>query len=141
MFSLCIPAFAADPTDKYVVGHVFTQEEVDRFWNDHTAQPYVSIESTVKLNRNTTGFHGTGCGYFTADAQTVTFVITNAPGASTYNVGLLDSHGNAVSDWFEEVPINNPVGFRNLIVGEEYHFVVSSNDVPERGCTANYEVY
>ena len=47
MFSLCIPAFAADPTDKYVVGHVFTQEEVDRFWNDHTAQPYVSIESTV----------------------------------------------------------------------------------------------
>ena len=141
MFSLCIPAFAADPADKYVVGHVFTQEEVDRFWNDHTAQPYVSIESTVKLNRNTTGFQGTGCGYFTADAQTVTFVITNAPGASTYNVGLLDSHGNAVSDWFKEVPINNPVGFRNLIVGEEYHFVVSSNDVPERGCTANYEVY
>ena len=88
MFSLCIPAFAADPTDKYVVGHVFTQEEVDRFWNDHTAQPYVSIESTVKLNRNTTGFQGTGCGYFTED-----------------------------------------------------HFVVSSNDVPERGCTANYEVY
>lgn len=44
MFSLCIPAFAADPTDKYVVGHVFTQEEVDRFWNDHTAQPYVSPE-------------------------------------------------------------------------------------------------
>ena len=126
---------------KYVVGHVFTQEEVDRFWNDHTAQPYVSIESTVKLNRNTTGFQGTGCGYFTADAQTVTFVITNAPGASTYNVGLFDSHGNAVSDWFEEVPMNNPVGFRNLIVGEEYHFVVSSNDVPERGCTANYEVY
>ena len=63
------------------------------------------------------------------------------PCASTYNVGLLDSHGNAVSDWFEEVPINNPVGSRNLIVGEEYHFVVSSNDVPERGCTANYEVY
>ena len=91
MFSLCIPAFAADPTDKYVVGHVFTQEEVDRFWNDHTAQPYVSIESTVKLNRNTTGFQGTGCGYFTADAQTVTFVITNAPGASTYNVGLLQT--------------------------------------------------
>ena len=92
------------------------------FGNDHTAQPYVSIESTVKLNRNTTGFQGTGCGYFTADAQTVTFVITNAPGASTYNVGLLDSHGNAVSDWFEEVPINNPVGSRNLIVGEELPF-------------------
>lgn len=79
-------------------------------------------------------------GYFNSFPITA-FVITNAPGASTYNVGLLDSHGNAVSDWFEEVPINNPVGFRNLIVGEEYHFVVSSNDVPERGCTANYEVY
>lgn len=141
MCSLCISSFAAEPSEKYVVGHVFTQEEVDQFWNGHMVQPYVSIESTVKLNRNTTGWQGIGCGYFTADAETVTFVISNAPGASTYNVGLVDSHGNPVSDWFKEIPINNPVGFRYLIIGEEYHFVVSSNDVPERGCTAKYEVY
>ena len=63
MFSLCIPAFAADPADKYVVGHVFTQEDMDRFW---TVQPSERIASTVKLNRNTTGAQGTGCGYFTA---------------------------------------------------------------------------
>ena len=138
MFSLCIPAFAADPADKYVVGHVFTQEDMDRFW---TVQPSERIASTVKLNRNTTGAQGTGCGYFTADAQDVTFMITNAPGALTYNVGLLDSQGNAVTDWLKEVPVNNPVGFSGLNIGEEYHFVVSSNDVPERGCTANYEVY
>ena len=71
----------------------------------------------------------------------MTFMITNAPGALTYNVGLLDSQGNAVTDWLREVPVNNPVSFTGLTIGEEYHFVVSSNDVPERGCTANYEVY
>ena len=58
-----------------------------------------------------------------------------------YNVGMLDSHGNPVSDWYPNVPVNNPVNFRYLIPGEEYHFVVSSSDVPEKGCTAVYEVY
>lgn len=54
---------------------------------------------------------------------------------------MLDSHGNPVSDWYPNVPVNNPVNFRYLIPGEEYHFVVSSSDVPEKGCTAVYEVY
>ena len=138
MFSLCIPALAADSEARDVTAHIFTQEDMDRFW---TVQPSERIVSTVKLNRNTTGAQGTGCGYFTADAQDVTFMITSAPGALTYNVGLLDSQGNAVTDWLREVPVNNPVSFTGLTIGEEYHFVVSSNDVPERGCTANYEVY
>ena len=82
MFSLCIPAFAADPADKYVVGHVFTQEDMDRFW---TVQPSERIARPVTLNRNTTGAQGTGCGYFTAHAQAVTVVLTNATGALPSN--------------------------------------------------------
>lgn len=147
LFSLGITAFAVDNNGKYVVGHVLTQEETEEFWTVHNEKVGQSMKlslpmmATVKLNRNINGFQGIGCGYIVAETTDVSFVISNAPGASTYNVGMVDSHGNPVSDWYPNIPINNPVNFRNLIIGEEYHFVVSSSDVPERGCTATYEIY
>lgn len=147
LVSLSLPAFAAEGSEMPVVGHVLTQEETELFWAEHQKKVDMNVllslpmMATVKLNRNVDGFQGVGCGYFVAEDSNVSFVISNAPGASTYNVGMLDSHGNPVSDWYPNVPVNNPVNFRYLIHGEEYHFVVSSSDVPEKGCTAVYEVY
>lgn len=142
LVSLCTSAFAADHVDKYVVGHVLTEEETAEFWREHNTSlaAELPLSSTVRLPVNVDGHQGNGCGYFTAESENICFVITNAPGAESYNVYLADSHNNAVSEYYRKVPINNPVAFRDLIIGEEYHFVVSSNDL-SKACTANYEVY
>lgn len=143
LMSLCTGAFATESMEKpekYVTVHVYTPEETADFWREHNTSLYTYIKGTVQLRRNIDGTQGIGCGYFTAESDTIDFVITNAPGALTYNVYLADSHNNAVSSCRFENNINDPVGFRDLIIGEEYHFVVSSNDIP-RACTANYEVY
>ena len=144
MFSLSITSFAAEAPvsdEFYVVGHVLTQEETAEFWQLHAQKARVSMASTIYLPRNVNGTQGNGTNRFTADSSTVSFVITNAPNTATYNVVLKNSYGNAVSIYYKDIPINNPIACRGLIVGETYYFEVSSNDCPASGCTANYEIY
>lgn len=141
--SLGVTSFAAEaPSDNfYVTGYVLTAEETAAFWQLHAQNTRVSMSSTIYLPKNVDGTQGNGTVRFTADSSTVSFVITNAPNTATYNVVLKDSSGSAVSTYYKDIPVNNPISCRGLIVGEKYYFEVSSNDCPASGCTANYEIY
>lgn len=144
MFSLSITSFAAEAPvsdEFYVVGHVLTEEETAEFWQLHAQKAQLSMASTVFLPRNVDGNQGNGTNRFTAASSTVSFVITNAPTAATYNVVLTDASGKAVSTYAKEIPVNKPMMFQGLTVGETYSFKVSSNDCSVSGCTANYEIY
>lgn len=125
----------------YVSAHVLTEEETAEFWKLHAQNAQISMASTVFLPRNVDGNQGNGTNRFTAASSTVSFVITNAPTAATYNVVLTDASGKAVSAYAKEIPVNKPITFQGLTVGETYSFKVSSNDCSVSGCTSNYEIY
>lgn len=124
-----------------VSGHVLTDEETVTFWQLHAQKAQLSMASTVYLPKNMDGNQGNGTNRFTAASSTVSFVITNAPTAATYNVVLTDASGKAVSTYAKEIPVNKPMIFQGLTMGETYSFKVSSNDCSISGCTANYEIY
>jgi hypothetical protein len=47
-------------------------------------------------------------------------------------------NGYRVAQYDKELPINNGAAFYDLIIGQSYYFMVSSNDVANGGCTATY---
>ena len=80
----------------------------------------------------------------TADTTSVAFVITNAPGATSYNVQLYagtPGSGYRVATYTPKIPINNGASFYALTVGQNYYFMISSDDVGASGCTATYSYY
>ena len=84
------------------------------------------------------------CAPFTADTTSVAFVITNAPGATSYNVQLYagtPGSGYRVATYTPKIPINNGASFYALTVGQNYYFMISSDDVGASGCTATYSYY
>ena len=101
----------------------------------------VSIANAYLSKNNQDGTSGSVCSQFTADKTGFAFVITNAPGASNYNVKLYEGKigkGKAVSN-FAVSDINNGVYFTGLTVGKEYYVKISSSTLITSGCTATYE--
>lgn len=137
---LSMSAMATDVEDYPIEVVVMTKEEtLDRFGSLTRS---VSGTGTAYLPKNNiSGTNGNPCAPFTADTTSVSFVITNAPGATTYNVQLYagsPGSGYRVATYTPDVPINNGASFYNLTVGTSYYFVISSNDVGNGGCTATY---
>ncbi len=135
---LAVSASAAGPDVHPVRVQALTQEETDAIFNTRGA----AITSTTFLPRNNLqGTNGNACAPFKADTTSVSFVIKQAPGAVTYNVQLYMGpigNGYRVAQYDKELPINNGAAFYDLIIGQSYYFMVSSNDVANGGCTATY---
>ncbi len=138
--SLAIHSFAADVSeDYYVTAYAMSAEETFEMFS---AQEMTKT-STMLLQQNTSGNQGIACAMFTADEESVSFRFTSAPTAKTYNIILHEGNqynqGTQVVAPSEDVPINNGTSFHDLIIGNTYYFVVSSDDV-SGGVTAKYEV-
>lgn len=70
--------------------------------------------------------------------------MANAPGATSYNVQLYagtPGSGYRVATYTPKIPINNGASFYALTVGQNYYFMISSDDVGASGCTATYSYY
>lgn len=142
LLSLSITAFAADNVTAPLENGAVTLRllSADEAMQIAAASDYTVRTSTVLLNRsNAGGTNGTKILSFTADHDTAIFTLTYAPNTSTYNVVCLDSEGNAITKYYKDIPMNNPVAADHLVVGEKYTFRVSSNDCAG-SCTANYEL-
>ena len=145
LLSLSVSALAADKdnspldNDHNVSLRILSEEEEGTSW---LPNPDSSVRTaTMFLKRNNhDGTNGTKITSFTAEHETAMFKITIAASTETYNVTCLDSEGNEVANYHTGVSLNRSVTVENLTVGEKYTFRVSSDDCPENGCTATYEL-
>ncbi len=140
---LAVNASAAthnDESEAYPVKvRVLTQEETDTM-SSLALSKYVT--GTAYLPKNVAGVNGNPCAPFVAEGTEVTFYITNAPGATSYNVQLYagePGRGYRVATYTPRIPINNGAAFSNLMVGQKYYFMISSDDLISAGCTAYYK--
>ena len=141
MFAM--PAMAADTEEFPVKVHVMTRAETAARFAVSTHS--LSGNGTAFLPKNnSTGTNGNPCAPFTADTTNGAFVITNAPGATSYNVQLYagtPGSGYRVATYTPKIPINNGASFYTLTIGQNYYFMISSDDVGASGCTATYSYY
>lgn len=60
--------------------------------------------------------------------------------ASQHYAGTPGS-GYRVATYTPKIPINNGASFYTLTIGQNYYFMISSDDVGASGCTATYSYY
>lgn len=141
---LAVGASATTPNDEVetypVKVRVLTQEETATMFSRALGQ-YVTGTAYLPKN-NATGTNGNPCAPFVAEGTEVTFYITSAAGATSYNVQLYAGEpgtGYPVSTYTPQVPINNGAAFSDLTLGQKYYFMISSDDLVTASCTAYYK--
>lgn len=140
---LAVSASAATPNDDEVYPvkvRVLTQEETDTMSSRALGQ-YVTGKAYLPKN-NAAGTNGNPCAPFVAEGTEVSFYITNAPGATSYNVQLYAGEpgsGYRVATYTPCIPINNGAAFSDLTIGQKYYFMISSDDLITASCTADYK--
>lgn len=140
VLAMSAPAFAVQESGEEFAYHISMTPAMLR-----SITPRSSFtENTFLPLINQSGTNGNACGEFTADASNVSFTITSAPGAATYNVqlykGTIADGGTKVSTADRDFSIGNGASFGNLKSGATYYFKVSSKDAPKEGATATYTV-
>ncbi len=139
MFTLCNNALAVN-SDKWDTQiNIMTSEQREEMQNQSknnikTANAYLS-------KNNQDGTNGNICSEFIADKTSIAFVLTNAPGATNYNIQLYEGkagEGKIVSN-YATVNVNDGVYFTGLTIGKEYYMKISSSTLSTNGCTATYE--
>lgn len=127
------PAFAAQGLKEV---HIMTVQE------RAAIAPLSTVTGRVLLPKTVAGKTGNPCAQFVADASHVSFTITTAATASTYNVqlyqGTIADGGSLVSS-YNTLDVGVGVSISDLEIGQSYYFVVSSLDAPAKGSNATYE--
>lgn len=129
---------SATEADPEITAHLMSEEEtIHLLYRTRMAE----TGTVCLVHTNDMGTNGNPCGAFTADKTNVSFAIEmGVPGATNYNVQLYVGelgNGFKAAD-YATVPIGLGVTFRNLAVGKDYYFVVSSITVSGQGATATY---
>jgi hypothetical protein len=139
--TFCISAFASNIDAPTVNGYILSAEETAELI-DSGLRSRISQTGTAYLPLgNNAGTNGNPAAAFVADSTNVSFAIITAPGATDYNVQLyagVPGSGYKVSQYYSRVPINQGVALNNLVVGQNYYFMISSNSLTTNGCTATY---
>ena len=139
IMAMAAPAFAAnDPTTRHMPRTISVEEFM-------AIEPRTTLTGRVKLPKmNQDGTNGNSCAQFTADETDVSFVITEAPNTSTYNVqlyqGTISGGGSQVFIHEKDVNVGAGASFPDLTIGETYFFKVSSEDCPADGSNAKWTV-
>ena len=130
MSLMAVSTFASGPQDGVITCQILTDSEVAKV-------------CSVLPKSDHNGTKGNPCAPFVAEDTDVGFVITSAPGATTYNVQLYagtPGSGYKVAEYNGRLPIGNGAYFINLTVGQSYYFMISSSDITTSGCTVTYQL-
>lgn len=140
MFTFASSSFAANLKDLSVTINSMTTEQIEEMQNK--AQDKLITANAYLSKNNQTGTNGSICSPFVAEKTGIAFVITNAEGATNYNVQLYEGkvgEGKIVSDYATR-DVSDGVQFTGLTVGKDYYFKISSSTLVTSGCTATYEI-
>ena len=139
MSLMAVSTFASGPQDGVITCQILTDSEVAKVCSVRTTTTGTAY--LPKSDHN--GTKGNPCAPFVAEDTDVGFVITSAPGATTYNVQLYagtPGSGYKVAEYNGRLPIGNGAYFIKLTVGQSYYFMISSSDITTSGCTVTYQL-